>query len=249
MRRSNKKVILDKDSLDNCEDRAKIIYTLNSRINSSKELENQDFKDDIVEEFDSYERKKSYSGICGFGNHHGIYCGQFDDDLPFPNDDDYYSDCYDDYYNYRKRSKKNKKASRREKMLNTFFPIIGKKSTKYNSSKKNKYNVGDKIDFDTMEKWIYFYEDYENMSSCQQFTTLKDFKEYLSENGINLSKTEENMIKYWTVVHATFNPSDKAQGILSVISDTSQGKLYESCADIEYSYQLTQTSKSDELPF
>lgn len=232
MRRSNKKVILDKDSLDNCEDRAKIIYTLNSRINSSKELENQDFKDDIVEEFDSYERKKTYSGI---------YCGQFDDDLPFPNDDDYYSDCYDDYYNYRKRSKKNKKASRREKMLNTFFPIIGKKSTKY--------NVGDKIDFDTMEKWIYFYEDYENMSSCQQFTTLKDFKEYLSENGINLSKTEENMIKYWTVVHATFNPSDKAQGILSVISDTSQGKLYESCADIEYSYQLTQTSKSDELPF
>lgn len=253
MRKS--KIVLDSDSLDNCEDKIKLsIYNLNSRKNSYKELENQDFKYDIVEEFDANERKSRYRGsVSHFGNSHGIYCGQFYDDLPFPNEDDYYDNYYDNDYSMigEKRSKsKSKKASRREKLLNTFFPSVGKKSHKYNSSKKSKLNGNDIINFDTMEKWIYFYDDYENMSSCHQFTCLKDFKDYLDENGINLSETEENMIKYWTVVHATFNPSDKEQGILSVISDTSQGKLYESCADIEYSYQLAQSNKSsDDLPF
>lgn len=236
--RRNKKIILDSPSLDECVDKELTIHYLNSRTNKVLELKNHDFIDDIISEYDSHSRKTSF-----YGGSHGIYCGQFyDDELPFP-DDSYYESYYDDYYEGTKsKSKKKNHKSRREKLLSDFFPNLGKRNTKRNKRKGKSNEV---VFNENAEKWIYFYEDYEDMSNAKHFSNFKEFKEYLDENGINLSEIEEKMIKHWDVVHATFNPTDKANGILTVVSDTSQGRLYETCADIEYSYQV---NKSD-LPF
>lgn len=212
------------------------IVKVNNRANKFCELTNEDFIDDIIEEYDSYSRHNS-----------GIYCGSFYDDydgLPFP-DDSYYDDYYEDYYPEISSKKKSKRTKRSKELLDSFFP----KSKNIRLKGKNKRKKSGEDEYDTIEKWIYFYEDYENMYKCEEFHSLKEFKVYLDENGINMNGIEEDMIRYMSVVHATLNPVDKSNGILSIICDSSQGKLYETCADIEFSQQVMSSKSNDDLPF
>lgn len=229
------------------------ITHISSKTNHYLDLSARDIKHDFIDDYEKYERKRSYGSWGGYG--HGMYAGQFPESyyndwatngrLPFDDDDDYYNDyynnSYDDIPRYKNKNKRNNKSS------NGFNGSSRNTKRSMRHAAKFKGIDEDESVYETCEKWIYFYEDYENLHNMKEFHTLKEFKEYLDENGINLSSVEEELIRYWKVSHVSLNPSDKADGILSVVAASSQSKLYETCADIEYSRQM-QASKSD-LPF
>lgn len=96
---------------------------------------------------------------------------------------------------------------------------------------------GKKIE--TQEKEIYFYEKldfsddgYEDNQYDHFFTNIKELKDFCTENGINIPNNELDAIKYRQASYCTFDPLDKANGVLTLLSDNSWGSLWWECHDL-----------------
>lgn len=92
---------------------------------------------------------------------------------------------------------------------------------------------------ETEEKEIYFYEKldfsdegYEDNQYDHFFTNIKELKDFCTENGINLPKNELEAIKYRHSSYCTFDPLDKVNGELTLLSDNSWGSLWWECHDL-----------------
>lgn len=92
---------------------------------------------------------------------------------------------------------------------------------------------------ETEEKEIYFYgkldfsdEGYEDNQYDHFFTNIKELKDFCTENGINLPKNELEAIKYRHSSYCTFDPLDKVNGELTLLSDNSWGSLWWECHDL-----------------
>lgn len=92
---------------------------------------------------------------------------------------------------------------------------------------------------ETEEKEIYFYEKldfsdegYEDNQYDNFFTNIKELKDFCTENGINLPKNELEAIKYRHSSYCTFDPLDKVNGELTLLSDNSWGSLWWECHDL-----------------
>ena len=92
---------------------------------------------------------------------------------------------------------------------------------------------------ETKEKEIYFYEKldfsddgYEDNQYDHLFNNIKELKDFCTENGINLPKNELDTIKYRHTSYCTFDPLDKANGELTLLSDYSWGSLWWECHDL-----------------
>ena len=93
---------------------------------------------------------------------------------------------------------------------------------------------------ETEEKEIYFYEKldfsdegYEDNQYDHFFTNIKELKDFCTENGINLPKNELEAIKYRHSSYCTFDPLDKVNGELTLLSDNSWGSLWWECHDLD----------------
>lgn len=93
---------------------------------------------------------------------------------------------------------------------------------------------------DKQEKEIYFYEKldltdngYEDTQYDNVFFNIAELKDFCKENGINISKGELEAIKYRNLNYCTFDPIDKKEGELTLISDSSFGGLWWECHDID----------------
>lgn len=97
---------------------------------------------------------------------------------------------------------------------------------------------GEKVE--TEEKEIYFYEKldfsdegYEDNQYDHFFTNIKELKDFCTENGINLPNNELEAIKYRHSSYCTFDPLDKVNGELTLLSDKSWGSLWWECHDLD----------------
>lgn len=93
---------------------------------------------------------------------------------------------------------------------------------------------------ETEEKEIYFYEKldfsdegYEDNQYDHFFTNIKELKDFCTENGINLPNNELEAIKYRHSSYCTFDPLDKVNGELTLLSDKSWGSLWWECHDLD----------------
>ena len=93
---------------------------------------------------------------------------------------------------------------------------------------------------ETEEKEIYFYEKldfsdegYEDNQYDHFFNNIKELKDFCTENGINLPKNELEAIKYRHSSYCTFDPLDKVNGELTLLSDNSWGSLWWECHDLD----------------
>lgn len=86
-------------------------------------------------------------------------------------------------------------------------------------------------DYDEPYKCIKFYSDIENEMSVREFYSLKEFNDFCTENGYNVSETDRNNLINWSVVHCCLDPISLEYGENDVLTDNSYGALFWSVSD------------------
>lgn len=149
----------------------------------------------------------------------------------------------DDYDDFDMGYGKSKKAWKRTKrFLEDSFGHSSKKHNKRGkrggSNKKKKYkelfdddSMGMSYDSSLEDKTIYYYRDFNNPDDVEIFFNLHDFDQFLEEEGIDVSADEVTNLMTRDISHCCINPDIKSTGgTVQLITDSSYGGLYWSCA-------------------
>ena len=142
-------------------------------------------------------------------------------------------DVYDSYYpanisfksSVHKRKYKNKRGCRGSNSL---------KNSKALNNVRSRFNFDDiDNDYDDDYKIIYYYRDINTPDDYNEFTNLYEFEEFLNEEGISIPSFEVVNLMTRCVSHCCINPSDRLNGKLNLITDSSYGSLVYECSECE----------------
>lgn len=159
---------------------------------------------------------------------------EMNEDYPYINLD-YDDDVYDSYFpinvSFNSSTKKKNKGNNKR-------GCRGSKSLKKNKALnklRSRFNFDD-VDEDYGDndyKIIYYYRDINNPEDYNEFTNLYEFEEFLNEEGIKVSSFEAVNLMTRCVSHCCVNPSDRLNGELNLITDSSYGSLVYECSECE----------------
>ena len=93
-------------------------------------------------------------------------------------------------------------------------------------------------------KCIKFYGDIENELSVREFYSLKEFNDFCTSNGYNVSIVDRNNLFNWSIVHCCLDPVSMEYGEYDIITDNSYGALYWSVSE---NFDNSVRSSSDDV--
>lgn len=179
--------------------------------------------DTIFKEF----AKKPQSSYSGYG--YGCFgVGDYDDDIYGDvygcgcwGDDDY--DWWDEYESYK--AKKNKKKKKEEPLVwdKDKGEFVKKSELTKNNKKRKRIVEDDNDEYDSNDKFIYFYKNMQSDDEKVTFKSLFEFDEFITNEDID---TDANTVQYLIenkLAHATFY-TDRS-GKKKLITANSHGNL------------------------
>jgi hypothetical protein len=143
------------------------------------------------------------------------------------NDDDAYADYWE-----KKMKKKHKKGGGRSRIIDINTPYSGEEES------PTEYATYEEIDGDGLYdgKQIWFYPDYMNKDDRLEFSNLKDFDDYCSDNGYIVPPYYAEEIAYRRISHVCLKPQARERGVLEIMAAESYADMmYDACDVMELS--------------